>query len=194
MSSIPAASVVLGVRILLTMISPTGFFQASSRSGKGQGLAAGWWRESKLGCVKRAAGRQDDGAEMEFVGLQGFGAQQCCVPTARQPEGQPPLRDLDATGVAAQVLEFETDLGPRGRQGKALGPFEDSDGGLGENVFEAESLEIVEIFDAVKVGVVDLGGVRGAVDMNQGERRTGDFVFGGGAQPGDDAFGERGLP
>src|SRR5258708_34683461 len=112
--------------------------------------------------------------------------------TVLRPYGAP-LRDLDATGVAAQVLEFETDLGPRGRQGKALGPFEDSDGGLGENILEAERLEIVEIFDAVKVGVVDLGGVCGAVDMNQGEGRTGGFVFGGRAQTGDDTFGERGL-
>ena len=86
---------------------------------------------------------------MEFVGLQGFGAQQCCVPTARQPEGPPPLRDLDATGVAAQMLEFETDLGPRGRQGKALGPFEDDDSRFGEEVFETESLEIVESFYAI---------------------------------------------
>src|SRR6266851_3049310 len=113
---------------------------------------------------------------------------------ARRPEGQPPLRDLDATGVAAQVLEFETDLGPRGRQGKALRPFEDDDSRFGEEVFETESLEIVESFYAIEVGVVDLGGVGSAVDMNEREGGAGDFVFGGGAESANDAFGERGLP
>src|SRR6266436_4006052 len=92
------------------------------------------------------------------------------------------------------MFEFEAELGPRGWQGKALGPFENDHGGFGEDVFKSKGLEIVEIVDAVEVGVVDLGGAGRPVDMNQRKGRTGDFVFGGSAESGYDAFGESGLP
>jgi hypothetical protein len=87
------------------------------------------------------------------------------------------------------MLEPEADLRPRRGQRKALGPLEDDHGWFGEYVFEAEGLEIVKIFNAVEVGVVDLGGIRGPVNVNEGKSWAGDFVFGGGAEPSDDALG-----
>jgi hypothetical protein len=72
----------------------------------------------------------------------------------------------NAAGVAAEMFKLEAELGPGGLQGETLGPFEDDHGGFGEDVFEAESLEIVEIFDAVEIGMIDLGAAGSAVDVN----------------------------
>src|ERR1700682_513471 len=92
------------------------------------------------------------------------------------------------------MLQLETELGPGGLQGKALGPFKDDHGGPCEGVFEGQSLRIVEIFNAVEVGMINLGRAGGAVDMNKRKSGASDFVFAGGTESGDDAFGERGFP
>jgi hypothetical protein len=96
--------------------------------------------------------------------------------------------DRDATGVATEMLEAEAELRPRRGKGKALGPFEDDHGGFGEYVFEAEGLEIMEIFNAVEVRVIDLGRLRRSVDVHQCKSWAGDFVFGSGAESSDDTF------
>ena len=92
-----------------------------------------------------------------------------------------------AAGVAALVFETEAELRPGGWQGEALGPFQDYYRGVGEDIFEAQGFEVVEIFDAVEVAVIDL--VSAAVDMDQRKGGAGDFVFFRRAQPSYDAFG-----
>ena len=46
---------------------------------------------------------------------------------ARQLAGMGLLRDLNAASVAAQMLQFDADLGPGRLQWEALGPFEDDE-------------------------------------------------------------------
>src|SRR5580700_7132816 len=67
------------------------------------------------------------------------------------------LTERDAAGVAAEVLQFHANLWPGGLQREAFGPLQDGHGRSQEHVFHAEGLEIVEILDAVEVGVEDLG-------------------------------------
>src|SRR5260370_13006069 len=87
----------------------------------------------------------------------------------------------NAAGVAAEMFELEANLRPGRRQGEALGPFENHHRGAGEDIFEAQSLEIVEAFDAVEVAVVNL--VNASVDVDQSKRGAGDLIFFCAAQP-----------
>src|SRR5256885_13553393 len=92
------------------------------------------------------------------------------------------------------MFKEDANLGPGRRERKAFRPFENDDGGLGENVFHAERFEIVKFFDAIEVAMENLLlGVFGAVNVKESERRTRDVFFGGGAQSADDAFGQRGF-
>src|SRR5690349_12847260 len=97
---------------------------------------------------------------------------------ARQLAGIGLLRDLNAASIAASMLQLDAELGPGRLQREALGPFEDDHGGFSENVLEAQRFEIVEVFDAVKISVVDLSGVRGTIYVNERESWAGHFVFG----------------
>jgi len=101
------------------------------------------------------------------------------------------LKDGDAAGIATEVLQANAHLGPGGWQGEAFGPFQDGYGGGGKHVLEAEGLEIVETFDAVEIGMINLGGF--PVDVDEGKGGAGDVVFFGGTEACDDAFGEGGF-
>ncbi len=63
---------------------------------------------------------------------------------------------------------------------------------LGEDIFEAQRFEIVEVADAIQIHVIDGNCARIFVDER--ECGAGDFVLVRGAQAADDSFRERGLP
>ncbi len=92
---------------------------------------------------------------------------------------------------AAQMLQAQAKLGPRGLKGELFAPFEDDDGGLSKHFFQAESLKIVEALDAIKVAVENF--VATAIFVDEREGWAGDFVLGGGVEAGNDALGERGF-
>src|SRR5260370_7343847 len=79
----------------------------------------------------------------------------------------------NATGVAAEMFELEANLRPGRRQGEALGPFENHHRGAGEDIFESQSLEIVEAFDAVGVAAVNL--INASVHLPQSTRCAADL-------------------
>jgi hypothetical protein len=59
------------------------------------------------------------------------------------------LEDGNPAGVATQVLQAHADLRPRRLEGEALGPLKNGHRGSGKHILHAESLKIVEIFDAL---------------------------------------------
>ena len=101
------------------------------------------------------------------------------------------LKYGDAAGIAAQVLQANANLWPRGWQREAFGPLQDGYRGGRKHVLEAKGLEIVETLDAVEVSMINLGGF--AIDVDEGERGASDFVFAGGTEAGDQSFGEGGF-
>ena len=66
-------------------------------------------------------------------------------------------------------------IGQSVRSVSLFGPFDDDDGALGEDVLEAERIEIVRIADAVEVDVIDADAA--IVFVDESERGAGDFVF-----------------
>ena len=101
------------------------------------------------------------------------------------------LKDGDAAGIAAQVLQAKANLWPRGWQREAFGPLQDGYRGGRKHVLEAKGLKIVETLDSVEVSMINLGGF--AIDVDEGEGRAGDVVFASSAEAGDQSFGEGGF-
>ena len=94
--------------------------------------------------------------------------------------------DRDAAFVFGDVIEVDSHDRPIGAQRELVGPFDDDDGALGENVLEAERFEIVQIADAIEVDVIDAHAA--IVFVHQRERGAGDFVFFGRAAAAGDSF------
>ena len=91
-----------------------------------------------------------------------------------------------AAFVFGDVFEVDADDRPVGAQREPVGPLDDDDGALGENVFEAERFEIVKIADAVEIDVIDARAAIVFVDQREGG--AGDFVFVRCAQAAGDAL------
>jgi hypothetical protein len=109
--------------------------------------------------------------------------------------------DYDVAGVALQVLETDDYAGPIAAQREAFRPFDDYDGWFGEGIFQGESFDVVEVFAAVEIDVVDLGIGRRIAwsaiyrfeNVYQGECGAGNIFFGCGAESADDSFGHCGF-
>lgn len=84
--------------------------------------------------------------------------------------------------------EVDAKSGPAGAKEHALGPFDDDDGGVIEEIFDAESFEVLKVGDAIEVDVKNANVIFESVD--ESESWTGDFVFTSGAEAGDESFGE----
>lgn len=84
--------------------------------------------------------------------------------------------------------KVDAQSGPAGAKTHALGPLDDDDGGMIEEIFDAESFEVVKIGDAVEIDVKNADVIFESVD--ESESRAGDFVFASGAEAGNETFGE----
>lgn len=84
--------------------------------------------------------------------------------------------------------EVDAQGGPAGAKAHSLGPLDDDDGGMIEEIFDAESFEVMKIGDAVEIDVKNANMIFESVD--ESESGTGDFVFASGTEAGDEAFGE----
>ena len=62
------------------------------------------------------------------------------------------------------MFEADIDAGPIRAKSESLRPFDDYDRLLSESVFESERLEVLEIFDAVEIYVIDLAVIVENVD------------------------------
>ena len=119
----------------------------------------------------------------------------------RSARTTPQIRDSDSAGISSGVIQADFDGGPVRAEREPLGPLDDHDGLFGQGVLEAEGFEIVKVFYAVEIDVIDLARVgfisaRRIVNaelVNQIERGAGDVFFLGGAQAADDSLGQRGL-
>ena len=58
------------------------------------------------------------------------------------------------------MIEADFHRGPIRAEREMLGPLDNHDGFFGQGVFQAEGFEIVKIFYAVEIDVVDLARVR----------------------------------
>lgn len=87
-----------------------------------------------------------------------------------------------------EVGEVDAQSGPAGAKAHALGPFDNDDGGIIEEVFDTESFEVVKIGDAVEIDVKNANVIFESVD--ESESGAGDFVFASCAEAGDEAFGK----
>ena len=73
------------------------------------------------------------------------------------------------------MFQPDSHLWPRRLQRKALRPFQNYDGRLCKYIFQSQRLKIVEVLDAVQIGVVNLGSF--SVDVNERKSWTRDFIF-----------------
>src|SRR5215467_5940260 len=92
------------------------------------------------------------------------------------------------------MLDSDVDCGPGRGDREALRPLQNENARAGEEVFHAESFEVVEAFDAVEIAVNDRRWLAAfAVGVQQGKRGAGDILFAGSSEPADNALGERGF-
>ncbi len=75
------------------------------------------------------------------------------------------LADENPSRISALVFQPDSHLRPRRLQRKTLRPFQNHDRRFGKHIFQAQRLKIVEAFDAVQIGVVNLRGF--SVHMNE---------------------------
>ena len=97
----------------------------------------------------------------------------------------------DPTRIRLHMFQVDNDLRPVGSQSEALRPLNNDDGRFSEGVLERQGLKTMEVFDAIKVHMVDLDMV--AKHVHQGEGRASDFFLSSYAQSTDDPFGDRSL-
>ena len=84
------------------------------------------------------------------------------------------------------------DAGPIRAEGESLRPLDNHNGLLSQRVFQPKRFQIVKIFHAIEVNVIDLAVI--VKHVNQREGGAGDILFPGGSQTTDDSLGQRGFP
>ena len=110
-------------------------------------------------------------------------------PTLLPPQVQ--TRDRNAARITTRVLELNLNAGPIRAQRKSFRPFDDNHGLFGKRVLQAKRFQIVKVFHAIEIDVIDLAVVLEHVDQREGG--AGDILFLGGSQSADDSLGQRGL-
>ncbi len=96
-----------------------------------------------------------------------------------------------AARISAGMIEGDLNRRPIRAQREPLRPLDNHDGFFRKRVLQAKRFEVVKVFHAVQIHVVDLAGI--VKFVNQIECRAGDVLFLGGAQAADDSFAQRGF-
>ena len=63
--------------------------------------------------------------------------------------------DNNFAGVVSDMFKVDAHDGPVVVHFKTIRPLDDDDGGFGEDIFQAKSVEVARAFDAIEVNVVD---------------------------------------
>src|SRR5579862_6258088 len=101
-------------------------------------------------------------------------------------------RNRNAARIPSRMMKLNLDARPVRTKRESLRPLDDHNRILSQSILEPQRFEVVKIFDAIQIHVINLAMI--LKHVNEGECRTGDFLFLRCSQPANDSLGQRSLP